>query len=139
MTDALKLAEEALEMHRRHLAHHHVTYYGPEFEPERQEQTAARMYVSSDKPEAALTALRSARAELGWRPIAEAHEDYGQCVFINMEDADTPVCASTLDTDFTENCEWYGWTHFTPITLTTETAERLKAAIPAPPKEASDE
>lgn len=88
--------------------------------------------------EAGVNAVIVAHEARRWKAIAEAHEDYGQCVFINMEDADTPVCASTLDTDFTENCEWYGWTHFTPITLTTETAERLKAAIPAPPKEASD-
>jgi len=86
--------------------------------------------------QAVADAVVAAHEARRWRPISEAHEDYGQCVFINMEDADTPMCASTLDTDYEESREWYGWTHFAPIVLTNETADKLRATIPAPPKEA---
>lgn len=72
-----------------------------------------------------------------WKAISEAHEDYGVCVFVNLRDPDwaDPVCMSTLDDDFAEMKEIHGWTHFARIGLTTETAERLKAQLPAPPQE----
>lgn len=71
MADVLKLAEEALEMHLLHMKHNHVTYLGFNYDEERKEQTLAREYVTSDRPEQALAAIRSARSECGWRPIAE--------------------------------------------------------------------
>jgi hypothetical protein len=99
-------------------------------------EVACRAFLASGESwQAVADAVVAAHEARRWRPISEAHEDFGQCVFINMEDADTPVCASTLDTDYAENCEWYGWTHFAPIILTTETAERLMSSIPAPPHE----
>ena len=79
---------------------------------------------------AAAQAVRASQ----WRPISEAHEDYGQCVFININDPGCPYCASTLETDYAENLEWYGWTHFMPIVLTNEDAEILIVALPAPPE-----
>jgi len=60
MSDALKLAEEALEMYRLHMKHNHVTYLGFEYDAERKEQVAAREYVMSDRPEKATTAVRAA-------------------------------------------------------------------------------
>jgi hypothetical protein len=66
-----------------------------------------------------------------WMPVAEAHEDYGECVFINIHDPGSPVCASTLDLDWAENLEYYEWTHFQPIRLSNEEADKLLAELPA--------
>jgi len=72
-------------------------------------------------------------AAMQWRPIEEAHEDWGVCVFINIHEPE-PICASTMDDDFAETAKHYGWTHFLRITLTNEDAAALLAALPAPPE-----
>ncbi len=59
-----------------------------------------------------------------WRPIAEIHEDHGNCVLINLDDPGClelgHVCGSDFDTS--------RWTHFTEVPkLTTEDAKRLLA------------
>jgi hypothetical protein len=65
MTDVLKLAEEALELVRGEVEHPMTT----------QSQEA---YVD------ALAAIRAARAECGWRPIAEMadHEAFNQATIL---------------------------------------------------------
>lgn len=45
-----------------------------------------------------------------WRPIAEIHEDYGQCVLLNLASAYMEL-GNNLDLDF----ESMGWTHFAPV------------------------
>lgn len=60
-----------------------------------------------------------------WRPIAELHEDYGECVLLDITSVAMSV-GSSMDTDF----DMLEWTHFSQITpLTTEEAERLKAEV----------
>lgn len=97
---------------------------------------ATQGFMDTDDIRAALTHLRAALEQTEWRPIAEAHEDHGVCVFVDIREPD-PLCASTLDSDFEESREWYGWTHFMPVRLSNQEAERLKAAMPAPPTEAA--
>ena len=97
--------------------------------------------TTADDWEKAADAVLAAAEARRWKSISEAHEDYGVCVFVNLLDPDwaDPVCMSTLDDDFAELKEIHGWTHFARIGLTTETAERLKAEIPAPPQEVERE
>lgn len=84
---------------------------------------------------ALIARLEAAEAAMQWRPIEEAHEDWGVCVFINIHEPE-PICASTMDDDFAETAKHYGWTHFRRITLTNEDAAALLAALPAPPEAA---
>ena len=95
-----------------------------------------RQEIKAEHQSVADAVLAAAEAQR-WQAISEAHEDYGVCVFVNLRDPDwaDPVCMSTLDDDFAEMKEIHGWTHFARIGLTTETAERLKAQLPAPTKE----
>ena len=65
----------------------------------------------------------------GWRPIAEAHEDHGYCNFICLTEDMGIQLSSTLDDDYAEELEWYGWTHFKPVALSTETAALLLARL----------
>lgn len=89
------------------------------------------LFVEWDRIADAVVAAHESRR---WRPISEAHEDWGVCAFINVHEPE-PICASTMDDDFEETAKHYGWTHFCRIVLTHEDAARLIAPIPAPPKE----
>lgn len=61
-----------------------------------------------------------------WRPISELHEDYGNCVLIDIEDPGHMKLGSNLDIDFDES----EWTHFARIpALTTTEAERMLAEV----------
>lgn len=68
--------------------------------------------------------LSAALDRYRWRPIAELHEDYGDCVLINIKDPGYIKTGSNLDVDFDASL----WTHFSQITpLSQEEYERLKA------------
>jgi len=60
-----------------------------------------------------------------WKPISELHEDYGDCVLINIKtDTGHLAIGSNLDIGFDES----KWTHFSRIVpLGQEEYERLKA------------
>ena len=68
MTDALKLAEEALEECKTYISLYELDADGPHA------CEAPIIKADYEKCENALTALRTARAEWGWRPIAEMAE-----------------------------------------------------------------
>ena len=80
--------------------------------------------------------LRALREANRWRPIAEAHEDLGTLVLINIHDAGDLRLAHVCDyspVSWEEASE--GMTHFSQIApLTNEQAEALIAAIPDPPE-----
>lgn len=111
MMDVLKLAEEALEMYRLHVQHNHVTYYGDEYNKERQEQATAREYVTSDKPHQAMTAIRAARAEWGWLPIAEMAEIEPDPVYVAIA-GDHPLFVSRFTVVSKRRAVDAGYTHF---------------------------
>ena len=76
--------------------------------------------VEQARPEIERGALKRYR----WRPVWEAHEDLGQCVFIHLDWVGVMWVGSTLDHDFDAS----EWTHFAQVPeLTTEEAARLKA------------
>lgn len=49
-----------------------------------------------------------------WRPISELHEDYGDCVLVNVADCGYMEIGSNLNLDFDES-KWTHFTRFTPI------------------------
>ena len=66
-----------------------------------------------------LAAVKELRDIHRWRPISELHEDYGQCVLINIADPGHVVMGNNLDAWFDET----DWTHFariTPLSIETE-------------------
>lgn len=65
-----------------------------------------------------------------WRPIAEIHEDHGQCVLIHLiDDPSYTEVGSILDEGFDEG----DWTHFALVPrLSTERASELLAALGTP-------
>jgi hypothetical protein len=68
---------------------------------------------------------RKALAKYRWRPIAEIHEDCGQCVVMRIGDPGALAVTSCLDQDFDES----DWTHFAKVPeLTCEEAARLEDA-----------
>lgn len=69
-----------------------------------------------------------AEAALRWRPISEMHEDYGQCVLMNLADPGGLELGNNLDLDWDET----QWTHFAQVPrLTTKDAERMALERPA--------
>lgn len=61
-----------------------------------------------------------------WRPIAELHEDYGQCVLMHIDDPGHMEVGSNLDVDFDASL----WTHFAQIVpLGQEEYGRLREAM----------
>ena len=72
-SDALKLAEEALETSKCYLR----IYSDERLHKDTWEGSEDQATLDTDKEECekALTAIRAARAEWGWRPIADAPRD----------------------------------------------------------------
>jgi hypothetical protein len=61
-----------------------------------------------------------------WRPIAEAHEDYGLCVYINIHAPGNVVIAHVCDLDYDDNIA--EMTHFAMLPpLTDEIFDQLTA------------
>jgi hypothetical protein len=57
-----------------------------------------------------------------WRPISEIHEDFGDCILMNIYDPGDIQVGGNLDNDWDENL----WTHFSKLPpLTEEQAEEL--------------
>jgi hypothetical protein len=62
-----------------------------------------------------------------WRPIEEAHEDFGECVYIDIEDPGNNCMAHVCSLDYEETVE--GMTHFAQAPeLTEEMVDELIAA-----------
>lgn len=59
-----------------------------------------------------------------WKPIAEIHEDFGECILMNIEDPGNMALGNNLSLGYDESL----WTHFTQITpLGQEEADRMKS------------
>ena len=66
-------------------------------------------------------------ARYKWRPISEAHEDHGPCVYIDIQDPGSQCIAHVCDVNYAEDIE--GMTHFAQLPeLTQEMAQDLIAA-----------
>jgi hypothetical protein len=62
-----------------------------------------------------------------WRPIEEAHEDFGECIYIDINDPGNTCMAHVLIRDYEDTVE--GMTHFAQAPeLTNEMADELIAA-----------
>lgn len=64
-----------------------------------------------------------------WHPISEAHEDHGECVFVNIRSDGDMGIGHALDLEFAKWVRENKYTHFQPIHLSTKTAERLIAEM----------
>lgn len=73
-----------------------------------------------------------------WKPISKAHEDFSVCLFVNMRDPATYHVGTVLDDYWEEMAQEQGWTHFSPVLLTNETAQALLAELPAGPEAANE-
>lgn len=61
-----------------------------------------------------------------WRPIDQIHEDYGDCVLINLRSDSGIELGNVCDFDF----DISKWTHFAPVPrLTHEDVARLLAEM----------
>lgn len=66
-----------------------------------------------------------------WRPITELHEDYGDCVLINVADCGDIEIGSNLDSDF----DISRWTHFSQIApLSGDDYDRMVVDALEPPR-----
>ena len=64
-----------------------------------------------------------------WRPVSEAHEDFGDCVYIDIEDPGYQVTAHVCDDCYEERI--LGMTHFARLPELTEAM--AAEMLPAPP------
>ena len=99
-------------------------------------ETDAQLLMALRRATSAIIAeieeLRRDKVRLGWRPIAEIHEDYYPCVLMNIADPTDLVVGGNIDADWDVKL----WTHFAMVPrLSIEQAERLEASMPQPAPE----
>lgn len=62
-----------------------------------------------------------------WRPIADIHEDYGECILLDINDPGGPEIGNNCSLWFDEE----DWTHFAQLPeLTNEMADEMIAGLP---------
>jgi len=81
-------------------------------------ETAPEVFAAYERRSAALLAGAEALERAVWRPISEAHEDFGPVVLIDMADPGSVELAHVCDLHWWKKAE--GMTHFAQLPLLTE-------------------
>lgn len=76
-------------------------------------ERAQRLNDYRDTVERLEAELAAIKEQQGWRPISEAHEDHGYCVFISVHDLDRRVVSHANRLDYAQ--EVTGMTHFAEL------------------------